>query len=87
MSVLRTLPTLERGRSGQTWICLGVFTQPIRSLDERDQLARVGGVPGGGLDDGDDPLAPLLVGQPDHRAVLDVGVRHQRLLDLGWSTR
>src|SRR2546430_1613357 len=31
-STLRTLPTLERGRSGQTSTCLGVLTLPSRSL-------------------------------------------------------
>ena len=31
-SVLRTLPTLDRGRSGQTSTCLGTFTLPRRSL-------------------------------------------------------
>ena len=32
MSALRTLPTLERGRSGQTSTCLGALTLPSRSL-------------------------------------------------------
>ncbi len=32
MSVLSTLPTLERGRSAQTSTCLGALTLPIRSL-------------------------------------------------------
>jgi hypothetical protein len=31
-SVLRTLPTLDRGRSGQTSTCLGALTLPSRSL-------------------------------------------------------
>jgi probable F420-dependent oxidoreductase len=30
--VLRTFLTVERGRSGQTYTCLGAFTLPIRSL-------------------------------------------------------
>ena len=83
MSVLSTLPTLERGRSGQTSTCLGAFTLPIRSLTNAISSAGSTLLPGAQLDHGGDPLAPLLVRQPDHRAVLDGRVRHQRLLDLG----
>ena len=32
MSFLSTLPTFERGRSGQISICFGVFTLPMRCL-------------------------------------------------------
>ena len=83
MSDLSTLPTFERGRSAQTSTCLGALTLPMRSLTNAVTSAGVDAGARPQLEDGGDPLAPLLVGQPDHGAVLDVRVRHQRLLDLG----
>ena len=38
---------------------------------------------GAQLDDGVHALTELLVGQPEHRGVDDVGERRQRVLDLG----
>ena len=82
MSGLSTLPIFERGRSGQTSTCFGAFTLPIRSLTKRaPHRSPARARPR--LQDGDHPLAPLLVGQPDHGAVLHAGMRHQRPLDLG----
>ena len=37
-SALSTLPTRERGSSGQSSTCLGAFTRPDPRLHERDQL-------------------------------------------------
>ena len=81
-SALRTLPTFERGSSGHSSICLGAFTEPIRCLDERDQLVGLRRRCSGSIT-AVDPLAPLVVGQPDDGAVAHRRVLHQRLLDLG----
>ena len=48
MSALRTLPTLERGRSGQTSTCLGALTLPSRSLTKARTSPAVTVRPGSG---------------------------------------
>ena len=53
------------------------------ALDERADLPGGHVVAGVELEDGGDPLAPLVVGQADDRAVEDRGVGQQGLLDLG----
>ena len=62
---------------------LGAFTLPIRSLTNAISSSGATSWPGLSSTTAVDPLAPLLVGQPDHRAVAHRGVLHQRLLDLG----
>jgi hypothetical protein len=71
MAVLRTFPTVERGRSDQISTCLGAFTLPIRVFHCGDQLGLVGRGVRVQLHDGDHPLAPLVVGHPDDAAVAD----------------
>ena len=82
LSTLRSVSL--RGSASTTTSCSGVLnlTSPAvreirHHLVELEDLAR-----GGLLDDGAHPLAPLAVGQPDHRHVADPGVRVQQVLDL-----
>ncbi len=65
---LSTFPTVERGRSGQTCSCLGVFTPPSRGRTNAVTAAGSRSRPVDRLHDGDDPLAPHVVGQADDGA-------------------
>ena len=87
----------ERGRLRLRVVGLAVG-QPGHGFDEKQlagdlvagdpgaavlhQLVEDGRVPGTGLHDGRDPLAPALVGNPDHEHVEHVGMRLQRPFDL-----
>jgi hypothetical protein len=61
---------LDRGRSGQISICLGVFTAADPLFDEGLDLGRLDGGAGAQLEHGGDPFAPLVVGHADDGAVL-----------------
>ena len=83
MSVLSTLPTLERGRSLQTSTCLGALTLPIRALTNAVSSAVSADWPGRSCTTAVTRSPHFSSGQPDDGAVLHGRVLHQRLLDLG----
>ena len=80
--VLRTLPTLERGRSSQTMTCFGVFTLPMRAFTKAITSAPSMSAPRCGCTTATTRSPHLSSGQPDHSAVLNPRIRHECLLHL-----
>jgi len=73
MSRLRNLADLGPRQVRQISICLGGFHPADPLADERPDFRLLGGAAGAQLHHGGDPLAPLLVRQPDDGAVLTPG--------------
>jgi len=82
ISDFNTLPTLERGRSSHTSICLGVLTLPTRCFTKSDTAGDIDCASCSRLHHSDNAFAPLLVWQTDDGTILNGFVGLKGVLDL-----